>query len=134
MEIWRRVCYVFEHSLLHLGHVDRGISIHGKRPLLHKVPDGDGCAAGGKKLGGPDGQQKRLAVVGSVFLQHNFSRLDDNGDLVALLEPKLLRAAPRNYALNLALPNLDDNVRHDIAQCHFYNFSFKLVSCRYRHH
>jgi hypothetical protein len=47
---------------------------------------------------------------------------------VALLEIKLLCAAAGDQAFDPALSNLDDDMSHDIAQRHFYDFSFELIS------
>ena len=62
------------------------------------------------------------------LLQHHFGRLDDDSDLVSFLKTKLFRAAARDHTLDLAISNLNDDVRHDVSERHAYDFSFKLVS------
>jgi hypothetical protein len=59
--------------------------------------------------------------------EHDFRRLDDDGDLVALFQSHLLRATPRDHALDLVLADAHDRMRHDIAECNLDDLSFDLI-------
>lgn len=63
-----------------------------------------------------------------VLLKHHSGRLDHDRDLVSLLQTKLFRAAARDHALDLVLPDSDDDMGHDVPKLHFYDFSLELVS------
>src|ERR1700689_151105 len=52
---------------------------------------------------------------------------------VSLFQRKFFRADARDYAFNLALSNLHNDMGHDVAQFHRHNFSFQLVPCRNWH-
>jgi hypothetical protein len=59
-------------------------------------------------------QFEEVAVASLGLLQHHFGRLDDDRDLVSLLETKLFRATARDHTLDLAFPDFDDEVGHDV--------------------
>ena len=63
-----------------------------------------------------------------VFLEHHFGRFDDHRNFVSLFETKLFGATAGNYALDLVLSNLDDDMGHDVAQLNFFDFSTQFVS------
>ncbi len=68
----------------------------------------------------------------SLF-EHHFGGLDYHRDVVALFETELFGAAPGNDALDLILPNPDDNVSHDVSQIDFNDFAFELIASGYGH-
>ena len=49
--------------------------------------------------------------------------------LVALFQTKLFRATPGDHTFNVAFPDLDDNMSHDVAKRDFSDFTFELVPC-----
>ena len=80
-----------------------------------------------------EGTEHLELVVGLVLLEHHFGRLDYDSNCVSLLKSELFRAASCDHAFDLALSNFDDDMGHDVPESHLHNFSFELVSRRYRH-
>ena len=63
-----------------------------------------------------------------VLLDHHFGSFNNCGDRIALFELQPVGAAPGDGTLDEIVPNADDNIRHDVAQLSFFDFSTELVS------
>ena len=66
--------------------------------------------------------------VSSTLLNHHLGRFDDDLNGIALLQSQFLGAIARNHALDEIVPNLDDNVRHDIAHLDVLDRTRELIS------
>ena len=66
--------------------------------------------------------------VSSTLLNHHLGRFDDDLNGIALLQSQFLGAIARNHALDEIVPNLDDNVRHDIAHLDVLDRTGELIS------
>ena len=64
-----------------------------------------------------------------ILLEHHFSRFDHDPHCIAFLERKLFGASTGYDALNSALADLHDYVRHDVAQQYLDDCSWKLIAC-----
>ncbi len=64
----------------------------------------------------------------SVFEHHDFGRFDDSSHAVTLRKLHLLRAAPRDDALDQILAHTNRDTSHHVAQVDVLNRSGKLVS------
>ena len=80
----------------------------------------------------PDSKVQRAKIWGplgsSTLLNHHLGRFDDDLNGIALLQSQFLGAIARNHALDEIVPNLDDNVRHDIAHLDVLDRTGELIS------
>ena len=70
-----------------------------------------------------------FARFNSVLLEHDFSRFDNDLHLVTLFKVEMFGTLPCDYAFQLVLSDANCDMRHDVSQDHFGNFSLDLVSC-----
>jgi hypothetical protein len=66
--------------------------------------------------------------VSSTLLNHHLRRFDNDLNGIALLQSEFLGAIARNHAFDEIVPNLDDNVRHDIAHLDVLDRTRELIS------
>ena len=66
--------------------------------------------------------------VSSALLNHHLGRFNDDLNGITLLQSEFLGAIARNHALDQIVPNLDDNVRHDIAHLDVLDRTGELIS------
>ena len=65
----------------------------------------------------------------TLFLDHHFGGLNDHGHAVAGLEIHLFGAAAGDDTFDFILADLDDDVRHHVAEFHVFDLTTELIAC-----